>query len=495
MADTHVRTRNAPSPTGIPHIGNTRTALFDYLIAKKYGGEFILRIEDTDAKRFVEGSVEKIYEIHNFLGLKRDEDPVAGGPYGPYVQSQRLNLYQEYAQLLLDTDAAYYCFCTEERLNKIHENNQFAKYDRHCRHLTKGEVQDKLDSGAPYVLRAKLSETGFTVWHDLVQGKLSLPNTECDDKVLMKTNGVPTYHLAVVVDDHLMKISHVLRGTEWLASTPIHLFLYEALGWEPPILAHVPLLLGTDKSKLSKRHGAKSVLEYAADGYLPEAINNFLFYLGFSYKDNSDLLTLTEMAEIFDEKKIQRQNAIFDIQRLNYMNGQWIKRLDSGDLYSRLDSFIPEDWKSEKEKVIQILNLTRERMSTLAEFAPAAEYFFNVPKVESQSVLDLSGHDAASTKLWFDTVISTIDRLSVIPAEAGRWSPKGEIHPIGSEFTSENLHNELAKAQVDSGFTPKEAFMSLRVAISGRTITPPLFDCMVILGKEETLKRLSSVFS
>ncbi len=486
MADTHVRTRNAPSPTGTPHIGNTRTALYDYLIAKKYGGEFLLRIEDTDAKRFVEGSIEKIYAIHEFLGLTRDEDPLIGGPYGPYIQSERLKYYQEYAQLLLDMGAAYYCFCSEERLKKLHEDNQFAKYDRHCRHLTKGEVQDQLDSGAPYVIRTKLPETGFTVWHDLVQGKLSLPNTECDDKVLIKTNGVPTYHLAVVVDDHLMKVSHVLRGVEWMASTPIHLFLYESLGWKPPILAHVPLLLGTDRSKLAKRHGAKNVLQFAEEGYLPEAINNFLFYLGFSYKDNSELLTLSQMAEIFDETKIQRQNAIFDVKRLDYLNGQWIKRLSSEDLLSRLKTFISADWLAQKEKVIQVLNLTKERMLTLAEFAPAADYFFNIPILSQELVLAQSNHTQEETKAWFDTAITVINKMTVILANAG-------IHPENS-FTSENLHTELAKAQVDSGFTPKEAFMSLRVGISGRTVTPPLFDCMVILGKDETLKRLSSVF-
>lgn len=498
MSDTHVRTRNAPSPTGVPHVGNTRTALFDYLIAKKYGGEFLLRIEDTDQDRFVPGSIEKIYEIHDFLGLTRDEDPIIGGPYGPYIQTERLALYQKYAQILIDTGAAYHCFCSEERLKKLHEENQFAKYDRHCRHLTPEEVQDKLKSGAPFVLRTKISETGFTVWHDLVQGKLSLPNTECDDKVLMKTNGIPTYHLAVVIDDHLMKISHVLRGVEWMASTPIHLFLYEALGWVPPIFAHVPLLLGPDKTKLSKRHGAKSVLEYADDGYLPEAINNFLFYLGFSYKDNSALLSLPQMVEIFDEKKIQRQNAIFDIQRLNYLNSQWIKQMPVEDLFNRLKSFIPSDWP--KDKVLQILSLAKDRMFTLKDFAPAADYFFKTPKVELQMVLDQSGHTAAETEIWFNTAISVISempvipspsvisKMPVIPAEAG-------IHPINTAFTSENLHQELAKAQLASVFSPKEAFMSLRVAISGRTVTPPLFDCLVILGKEETLKRLSAVFA
>ncbi len=473
MTDTHVRTRIAPSPTGVPHIGNTRTALYDYLLAKKYGGEFILRIEDTDQNRLVPESTEKIYQIFDFLGLKRDEDPLSGGPYGPYIQTERLEIYQKYAHLLVDTGAAYYCFCSEDRLKALHEKDQYAKYDRHCRNLSKDEIQKQLASGAPHVLRAKLPETGFTIWHDLVQGKLSLPNNECDDKVLMKTNGIPTYHLAVVVDDHLMKISHVLRGVEWLASTPIHIFLFEALGWEPPVLAHVPLLLGPDKTKLSKRHGAKSVLEYAEDGYLPEAINNFLFFLGFSYKDNSDLLTLPEMVAIFDEKRIQRQNAIFDIQRLNYLNSQWIKKMPTEDLFQRLSAYIPADWNDDKVK--QILMLVKERMFTLRDFAPAAEYFFKAPTVSAQSVLDQSGRTEKETINWFETAKSVIKDIS--------------------DFNSTVLHEELAKAQVASGFSPKEAFMSLRVAISGRSITPPLFDCMVILGQEETLNRLSSIFS
>jgi len=475
MTPTHVRTRIAPSPTGVPHIGNTRTALFDYLLAKKYGGEFILRIEDTDQERLVPEAVDKIYQIFDFLGLKRDEDPTIGGPYGPYVQTERLEIYQKYAQELININAAYYCFCSEDRLKSLHESNQFAKYDRHCRNLSPEEVKAKLDSGAPYVIRVKMPEDGFSVWHDLVQGKLSLPNVECDDKVLMKTNGIPTYHLAVIVDDYLMKISHVLRGVEWMMSTPVHLFLLESLGWEPPILAHVPLLLGPDKSKLSKRHGAKSVLEYAADGYLPEAINNFLFYLGFSYKDNHDLLTLDEMVQVFDEKKIQKQNAIFDIQKLNYLNSQWIKKLDSEDLFNRLKSFIPESWQTEKAKVISIIDIVKERMFTLKDFAPAAEYFFSTPEVDKQLVLEQSAHTEEETKKWFDTAVSIIEN--------------------STNYTSEILHEEFAAAQKESGLMPREAFMSLRVAISGRTVSPPLFDCFVILGKEETKKRLLSVFA
>lgn len=474
MSDTHVRTRIAPSPTGVPHIGTIRTSLFDYLLAKKYNGEFILRLEDTDQKRLMTESLDKIYQSFDFLNLKRDEDPLIGGPYGPYVQTERLDLYQKYTQELINIGAAYYCFCSEERLAQLHEKDKYAKYDRHCRHLSPEEVKSKISSGASYVVRVKMPESGYTTWHDLVQGKLSLPNAECDDKVLMKSNGIPTYHLAVVVDDHLMEISHALRGVEWLVSTPVQLFLFEALGWEVPIFAHVPLLLGPDRSKLSKRHGAKSVLEYADEGYLSEAINNFLFYLGFSYKDNSDILTLEEMAKIFDEKKIQKQNAIFDIQRLNHLNSQWIKRLDSEDLFNRLKKFIPEEWQSEKAKLISIIDSVKERLYTLKDFAPSAEYFFTAPVVEKQLVLDQSAHSDQETKDWFKNAVTIIEN--------------------SKDFTSESLHQEFSRAQASSGFTPKEAFMSLRYAISGRTVTPPLFDCFVILGKKESVKRLSSIF-
>lgn len=474
MDVTHVRTRIAPSPTGVPHIGNTRTALFDYLLAKKYQGEFILRVEDTDQDRYVEGSEEKIYKIQEFLGLIPDESPVVGGEYGPYIQTQRLEIYKKYAEELIEKDAAYYCFCSSERLAELHATNKFAKYDRHCRNLPKEEVTKKLAAGEPHVIRVKLPETGFTVWQDMVQGKMSLPNTECDDKVLMKTNGIPTYHLAVVIDDYLMKITHVLRGVEWLMSTPVHLFLINAFGWVPPILAHVPLLLGPDKSKLSKRHGAKSVLEYAADGYLPEAINNFLFYLGFSYKDNSDLLTLQEMIEIFDEKKIQKQNAIFDIQKLNYLNSQWIRKIEVSDLITRLEKFLPTEWQEDKVKLNQVVPLVRDRLNTLVDFNDALSYFFTTPQVDVKEVLMQSEHTENETKVWFSQAIKVIESTT--------------------DFTSGNLHHLLGDAQATSGFTPRQAFMSLRVAFSGRNFTPPLFDCFAIVGKEETVKRLRSIF-
>lgn len=474
MTDKHVRTRIAPSPTGTPHIGNTRTSLFDYLLAKKYGGEFILRIEDTDQDRLVDGAIEKIYQIHDLLGLTRDEDPIVGGEYGPYIQTERLDIYKKYAQELINIGAAYYCFCSEERLVELHKDNPYAKYDRHCRNLSSEEVKKEIDSGKPYVIRTKLPETGFTVWHDLVQGKLSLPNTECDDKVLMKSSGIPTYHLAVVVDDHLMKISHALRGVEWMMSTPIHIFLYESFGWEPPILAHVPLLLGPDKSKLSKRHGAKSVLEYLDEGYLPEAINNFLFYLGFSYKDNSNLLSLDEMIQVFDETKIQKQNAIFDIEKLNYLNSQWIKKLSPEDLFVKLRRFLPNSWQNQQSKIVSVLPLVRDRMVLLPDFVEQAKYFFEPVNVSKADVLVQSNHSEEESSLWFNSVIDNLQN-----------NPKQ---------TALELQTSLQDIQKSSGLTPREAFMSLRVALSGRIVTPHIFDLIVVLGVEESIKRIKAIF-
>jgi glutamyl-tRNA synthetase len=443
-------------------------------LAKKYGGDFVLRIEDTDQDRFVEGATDKIYKIHDILGLIPDEDPRVGGKFGPYIQTERLETYKKYAQELINIGAAYYCFCSEDRLKELHKDNLYAKYDRHCRNLSAEEVQSKLDSKTPYVIRCKLPETGFTVWHDLVQGKLSLPNTECDDKVLLKTSGIPTYHLAVVVDDHLMEITHALRGVEWMMSTPIHIFLFESLGWQPPILAHVPLLLGPDKSKLSKRHGAKSVLEYVDEGFLPEAINNFLFYLGFSYKDNSSLLSLEEMVQIFDETRLQKQNCIFDIERLRYMNSQWIKKLDLEILFTKLKPYLPDSWQSQTEKIKGILPLVRDRMILLTDFMDDARYFFEDIAVSKDEVMKQTTQSESILVAWFKVVT---DYLQNSPRQS-----------------AEEMQASLQALQKESSLSPREAFMSLRVALSGRTVTPHIFDCIQVLGTEESIKRLKSVY-
>lgn len=424
MAMATVRTRIAPSPTGIPHIGNTRTALFSYLLAKKNSGQFILRIEDTDQKRLVPESLEAIYEIHDFLKLIPDEDPRKGGPSGPYIQTQRLDLYQKYAQELLKKGVAYQ------------------------------------KEGA---IRIKMPKQGYTSWNDLVQGKISIPNQEVDDKVLLKSNGIPTYHLAVVVDDHLMNISHIIRGVEWISSTPVHLHLYQALGWQVPIIAHVPLLLGPDKTKLSKRHGAKSVLEYRDDGYLPEAINNFLFYLGNSYQDNSAILTLKQMAQIFDETKLQKQNAIFDIEKLQFFNKQWIKRLTPAELLSRLKPFLPSSWVVKDSLLLQIIPLTQERLTTLKDFPTLTNYFFSSPDY---------------TSISFTSKQHLIDARAVLSQ---------------TEWNKSAIESSLQQLTDTHQYHRGQFFMDLRLAITGQKITPPLTESMLILGQQQILSRLDTV--
>ncbi len=418
-----VRTRIAPSPTGIPHIGNSRTALFSYLLARKYSGQFILRVEDTDQKRLVPESLQAIYEIMDFLGLIPDEDPRINGPYGPYIQTQRLELYQKYAQELVKKGTAY------------------------------------KDDGA---IRIKMPDDGYTSWKDLVQGKISIPNKEVDDKVLLKSNGVPTYHLAVVVDDHLMEISHVIRGVEWIVSTPVHLKIYESLGWDIPIIGHVPLLLGPDKTKLSKRHKAKSVLEYRDEGYLPQAINNFLFYLGFSYKDNSDLLTLEEMAKIFDETKLKKSNAVFDLAKLNYFNTQWIKKLSDENLLTYLRPFVTHH--ATDDLLLKIIPLIKERIVTLKNFTTLTNFFFKRPDPlpelkEKQNFIE--------TAL---PVLKTCD-----------WSKTW-------------IEADLLKAVEKHGYNKGDFFMTLRLAICGGRVTPPLTESMLILGRDEIYARLRSAY-
>ena len=419
MNQTTVRTRYAPSPTGTPHIGNTRTALYAFLLARKYGGQFILRIEDTDQKRTVPGSLEKIYAIQEFLGTTPDEDPQKGGPFGPYVQTQRLDIYQKYVQRLLAKGAAYE------------------------------------DGGA---IRIKMPKDGYTVWHDLVQGKISIPNQEVDDKVLLKSDGVPTYHLAAMIDDHLMEISHIIRGVEYIVSTPVHLKIYQALGWKFPQIAHVPLLLGPDRTKLSKRHGAKSVLEYRDEGYLPEAINNFLFYLGFSYQDNSAILTLDDMVKIFDETKIQKQNAIFDLQKLNHFNKAWIKRLADEDLLERVKPFLKHQVADDTLR--KILLLVKERITKLAELDQFSQFFFDRPDAQVQT---------EQTKKYLADALSVLEKTA---------------------WTKEAIESALANSANAQGWNRGEYFMALRLAVTGSRVTPPLTESMLIIGQAEILARL-----
>lgn len=431
-----VRTRIAPSPTGIPHIGNTRTALYDYLLAKKYKGKFVLRLEDTDQKRLVKGAAEKINEIMGFLGLTPDESPVLGGPYAPYVQTERLYLYQKYAKELVDKGVAY-------------EKEGAIRFD--------------------------MPHEGYTTWQDLVQGKMSIPNKMVDDKVLLKSDGIPTYHLASVVDDHLMEITHVLRGVEYLSSAPLHFEMYKALGWQPPVFAHVALLLGPDRSKLSKRHGAKNALEYRDDGYLPEALDNFMFYLGYSYHDNSEVLTLEEMVKVFDENKLQKQNAIFDLQKLDYFNKQWIRRLSDQELARRIFERYSKskqwksNWPSESGGLEIYLPLIKERIITLKDALNFLTQFFDMP---GSNYEETSG-------LGQETFRTNVGLATTSLKELGQWD---------TTALEEKLRADVAQKSLKAG----EYFSSIRAAITGAKVSPPLFDTLNLLGREETLKRLQA---
>ena len=446
-----VRVRFAPSPTGIPHIGNTRTALFNYLFARHNSGKFILRIEDTDQARLVPGSLQKILEILKIVGIHWDE--------GPYIQSERLAIYQKYAHELVKKGAAYRCYCSPERLKTLRGHG----YDRHCLKLSTSKVES---SKKHFVIRLKVPQTGSTGWQDLIQGKIVFKNQLLDDQVLLKSDGFPTYHLAVVVDDHLMEISHILRGSEWISSTPKHILLFRAFGWPIPQIGHFPIILGPDKSKLSKRHGAKSILDYQAEGYLPEALNTFMAYLGWSYRDNSQILSLDELIKLFDIKNLHQTNAIFDLQKLNYFNAKLIRQTPLKTLLQLIKPFLK--FKLPEEKLIKIIPLIQERLIKLADINDLIEYFVILPKVDPKALLAESKLSPAETIKYLQAVIQVLE-------------------------VTKDLETDLHQLQQQLNLSPRQAFMTLRLAVAGRPATPPLFDVLSILGKNEVVKRLTYV--
>lgn len=455
-----VRVRFAPSPTGIPHIGNTRTAFFNWLFARHYQGKFILRIEDTDRQRLVPESLPKILEILRWLGISWDE--------GPYVQSERLSIYKEIAQKLIEQGTAYYCFCTPDRLEKMRQEQQAKKqiprYDRTCLRFSKEAVEKKLKAGEPHVIRLKVPDSGETSWEDLVRGKISFQNNQIDDQVLLKSDGYPTYHLAVSVDDYLMKISHVLRGVEWISSTPKHLLLYQALGWQLPQIGHFPLILGPDRAKLSKRHGAKSALDYRDEGYLKEALLNFMLLLGWAPKDNQEVFDLEEMIKRFDLDGIQKANAIFNIQKLDWFNGVYIRQKPDDELVQLTKPFVP---KGTNDSLInQTIPLVKERLVKLSDYSSLAGFFFEEPKVDK--------------KIFETGAKEQLTKAQEVLNKVKRWE-KTEL---------EESLQELVKQE---GWSMGQFFMNFRIAITGSRTTPPITDSIAILGREKTLKRLKII--
>ncbi len=481
MMSNAVRVRFAPSPTGLPHVGNIRTALFNWLFARHSKGQFIVRIEDTDVARWVKGAIEAILESLHWLELDWDEGPEVGGEYGPYFQSQRLDIYRVIAQQLVKQGDAYLCYCSPERLEQMRAEQMRRKvppgYDRRCRNLSARErVQLEIQGIIP-VIRFKTPLDGETRFDDLIRGQVVFDNRNLDDFVLLKSDGYPTYHLANVVDDHLMAISHVLRADEWLASTPRHVLLYEALDYQPPLFAHLPMILGPDRSKLSKRHGAVSILDYREQGYPPEAVINFLALLGWSLDDRTEIISREQLVRDFSLERIAKTGAIFNIDKLNWMSGVYIRQLNAEEFLQRvlpfLEAGLPQGIKRplSTEYVQQIAPLIQERITTLGEAAEYAEFFF-VQELEYDPALLTADVTAEAALEALQAADKRLQRLDSFDAS----SLEGLLRPLASEL----------------GLKTGEFFGLLRVATTGRTAAPPLFQTMAILGKERCLKRIEA---
>ena len=487
-----IRVRFAPSPTGDPHIGNIRSALFNWLFARHYGGEFILRIEDTDKNRAVEGSLEKILENLKWLGLNYDGKP--------YIQSERLEIYKKYVEKLLKEEKAYYCFCAPERLEKMRkeqtEKKQAPKYDRKCLSLTKEEIEKNLKEKIPYTIRLKIPE-GETKFKDLIRGEVSFQNKEIDDQILLKSDGFPTYHLANVVDDHLMEISHVIRGEEWISSAPKHIILYKAFGWKPPQFAHLPIILGPDKSKLSKRHGAVSVLEYRDQGYLPDALINFMVLLGWNPKTEQEIFSREELIKQFSLDKVQKSGAVFDIKKLDWINGNYIRKMDLGKLTEMCVPYLENaglieiknrEQKTENKKIKikqtgeeidfdylkKVVALEQERMKKISEIPELVGFVF-IGKLNYQP--ELLKWKKMDSKAIYDSLTLSQEKIYKIPEK---------------DFSKKNIEESLRKI-IESDLiklNTGELLWPLRAALTGLKFSPGPFEVAEVLGKEKCLKRI-----
>jgi glutamyl-tRNA synthetase len=477
-----IRVRFAPSPTGYLHVGGLRTALYNYLFAKKNGGTFVLRIEDTDQKRFVEGAVEKLQDTLKMMDLGWNE--------GPYIQSERLEIYKKYADQLIKDDKAYYCFCTSERLEEVKKAKMSAKeapmYDGHCLNLSEDEIKSNLDSGKPYVVRLKVEKNKEVEFEDAVRGNVKFSTDTIDDQVLLKSDGFPTYHLASVVDDFEMKITDVIRGEEWLPSTPKHILLYEAFGWTAPKFAHLPLLLNPDHSKLSKRQGDVSVEDFLAKGYLKEALINFIALLGWNPGKGStqEIFSLSELVEVFDLANVNKSGAVFDLQKLDWMNAQYIKKLSVDELYELSQDFWKQKefyiswnmehgtWSNEEKEnyLKKVLTIEQDRLATLAGVGESNKFFFQYIKADKELLRwkNMSDEDLKKSLEDSKNILENISE---------------------SDWTRENLEKLLLEK---AGDKRGDLLWPLRASLSGEQKSPSPFELAWVLGKVESLKRLNN---
>ena len=519
-----VRVRYAPSPTGLQHIGGVRTALFNYLFARSQGGSFILRLEDTDRTRFSERYVQNLFDTLAWLGLDWDEGGSKGGPFAPYVQSERFELYKQYALELVSKGEAYYCFCDSERLERIRkiqtQNKMAPGYDRNCRHLTEEEVAQNLKAGKPYVIRLKVPLKGETNFTDCLLGNITWQNEDISpDPVLLKSDGFPTYHLANVVDDHLMRITHVLRAQEWIPSTPLHVQMYRAFGWEPPKFCHLPMVNGNDGKKLSKRHGATSLNEFRARGYLPQAIINYVALLGCSYQEGKDFYTLSELASEFRLEHLNKAPAVFDYKKLEYYNGNYIRQLSDQALYDRALPFITgtgdaalletgtEDSQNAphtgpeysgvaltkegepycvdpqmfltssqvKQRLLDLMPLIKERLRLLTDAAETVRFLFTKPAPLPKEQIIPKKLDEAKTKQVLQEALLFIRALPDLTHEQAEADAKQRAEKLGVKLG--------------------DFMMPIRMAVTGSRVSPPLIGSILILGIEQSQERVQAALN
>ncbi len=475
---SEVRVRFAPSPTGYLHVGGLRTALYNFLFARHNNGKMVLRIEDTDRTRYVEGAVENLIRTLKWTGITYDEGPDIGGPYGPYVQSERLDLYRDHAQKLIESGHAYYCFCTPERLEKMRAEQIARKepprYDGTCRRLSPEEVNEKLQQGFPHVVRLKMPREGETTFQDIIRGEVTFQNALIDDQILLKSDGYPTYHLANVIDDHYMKITHVIRGEEWLPSVPKHIQIYQAFGWDVPQMAHLPLLLNPDRTKLSKRQGDVAVEDYIAKGYLPEALINFVALLGWNPGTEEEFFTLEELIEKFSLERVNKAGAVFDIQKLNWMNGVYIRKLPEDRLIKFLTPFLEKAGYdvSDTERTRKIILAVYKGIEKGEDIARAASIFYHdTLTIEEPAAVEFLKKDTSRTVLEkFSEKLAAVNRLDM-----------------------DAFKQIMKEIQKETGIKKQELWMPVRIAITGVTHGPELPLVIEILGLEKVRSFVNQV--
>ena len=480
-----VRVRYAPSPTGLQHIGGVRTALFNYFFARSQGGKFILRIEDTDRERYSDESLQDLYDTFEWLGIDWDEGPDRGGDYGPYVQSERFELYKKYAEQLIAEGKAYYCYCTPERLDALRQQQQKDKksqqgYDRHCRDLSVEKRADYKSRGLKPVVRFKIPLEGKTVFHDLLLGDVKRKNSDINpDPVLLKSDGFPTYHLANIIDDHMMKISHIMRAQEWLPSGPLHVLLYEAFGWEPPQYCHLPMVMGKDGQKLSKRHGSTSLRDFIAAGYLPEALINYVSLVGWSYDDSREFFEKEDLEKLFVLEKLNKAPGVFDYKKLDWFNGQYIRKLSDTQLIEKISPYLTEagcirnpPTESQQSMLDGLVPIVKERLKLLSDIVPMTAFLFGDIADYAAEELIPKKQDAAGALEILRLGKPLIEKLSQLDDEA--------------------LEEEFKALSESSGYKLGDLLAPLRVAVTGSRISPPLFASIRLLGLDTALARIDA---